>query len=43
MNQLAFENIVPAVKCAVLHSAGFVAMSKGSFDELASSFQQSLA
>jgi hypothetical protein len=42
MNQQALENILPSVQGAASHSAGLVAMSKGSFDELASSPQQLL-
>src|ERR1700688_1008659 len=43
MNQQPLENILPSMQSASSHPAGFVAMSKGPFHELASSSQQFLA
>ena len=43
MNQQTLENILPSVQGAASHSAGFVAVSKGSFDKFASSPQQFLS
>jgi hypothetical protein len=43
VDQQTFENILPAVQGAASHPAGFVAMGKGSFDELAPPPQQTLA
>src|SRR5258708_38470448 len=43
MNQQTLENILSSVQGAASHPAGFVAMSKGSFDELASPPQQFLS
>ena len=43
MNQQTLENVLSSMKGAASHPTGFVAMSKGSFDELASSPQQFLA
>ncbi len=43
VNQLAFEYVLPSAQGAASHSAGLVAMSEASFDQLASPLQQSLA
>ena len=43
MNQQTLENILPSVQGAASHPAGFVAMSEGSFHELAASPQQFLS
>jgi len=43
MNQQPLENILPSMQGAASHPAGFVAMSEGSFHELASSPQQLLS